>query len=84
MHDKPMNVCGMRIDQLYKNEELFCLMSALNIEQGIEGLRYKKVILATYKMSDGMHILLLITFFLTYFEGLVLQNHSTVSRDSPF
>lgn len=76
LRGKPMNVWGMRIDQLYKNEELFHLMSALNIEHGIEGLRYKKVILATDADVDGMHIRnLLITFFLTYFESLVLQQH---------
>ena len=76
LRGKPMNVWGMRIDQLYKNEELFHLMSALRIEQGIENLRYKKVILATDADVDGMHIRnLMITFFLTYFEGLVLQQH---------
>jgi len=76
LRGKPLNVHGMKIDQLYKNEEMFNLMSALNIEDDIENLRYHKVILATDADVDGMHIRnLLITFFLTYFEGLVLNGH---------
>jgi topoisomerase IV subunit B len=76
LRGKPLNVHGMKLDQLYKNEELFHLMSALNIESGIEHLRYNKVILATDADVDGFHIRnLLITFFLTYFEGLVHNNH---------
>ena len=76
LRGKPMNVFGLRLDQLYKNEELFHMMSALNIESGVEGLRYNKVILATDADVDGMHIRnLLITFFLTYFEGLVMNDH---------
>lgn len=76
LRGKPLNVYGMKLDQLYKNEEMFNLMSALNIEDDIENLRYNKVILATDADVDGMHIRnLLITFFLTYFEGLVLNGH---------
>lgn len=76
LRGKPLNVHGMKLDQLYKNEEMFNLMSALNIEDDIEQLRYHKVILATDADVDGMHIRnLLITFFLTYFEGLVLNGH---------
>lgn len=76
LRGKPMNVFGMKIDQLYKNEEMFNLMSALNIEDDIGLLRYHKVILATDADVDGMHIRnLLMTFFLTYFEGLVLNGH---------
>lgn len=76
LRGKPLNVHGMKQDQLYKNEEMFNLMSALNIEDDIEQLRYQKVILATDADVDGMHIRnLLITFFLTYFEGLVLNGH---------
>jgi topoisomerase IV subunit B len=76
LRGKPLNVHGMKLDQLYKNEELFNLMSALNIEDDIEQLRYHKVILATDADVDGMHIRnLLMTFFLTYFEGLVLNGH---------
>ena len=66
----------MKIDQLYKNEEMFNLMSALNVEEDIANLRYEKVILATDADVDGMHIRnLLMTFFLTYFEALVLNGH---------
>lgn len=76
LRGKPLNVFGMKLDQLYRNEEMFNLMSALNIENGIEGLRYNKVIIATDADVDGMHIRnLLITFFLTYFESLVLNGH---------
>lgn len=76
LRGKPLNVYGMKQDQLYKNEEMFNLMSALNIEDDIERLRYNKVILATDADVDGMHIRnLLITFFLTYFEGLVINGH---------
>ncbi len=76
LRGKPMNVHGMKLDQLYKNEELFNLMSALNIEEDLAGLRYNKVILATDADVDGMHIRnLLVTFFLTYFEGLVVNGH---------
>ncbi len=76
LRGKPLNVYGMKLDQLYKNEEMFNLMNALNIEDDIENLRYNKVILATDADVDGMHIRnLLITFFLNYFEGLVLNGH---------
>ncbi len=76
LRGKPLNVHGMKLDQLYKNEEMFNLMSALNVEDDIEKLRYQKIILATDADVDGMHIRnLLITFFLTYFEGLVLNGH---------
>lgn len=76
LRGKPLNVHGMKMDQLYKNEEMFNLMNALNIEDDLSGLRYNKVILATDADVDGMHIRnLLITFFLTYFEGLVLNGH---------
>lgn len=76
LRGKPLNVFGMKLDQLYKNEEMFNLMNALNIEDDIAQLRYNKVILATDADVDGMHIRnLLITFFLTYFEGLVINGH---------
>lgn len=76
LRGKPLNVHGMKLDQLYKNEEMYNLMSALNIEEDISSLRYNKVILATDADVDGMHIRnLLITFFLTYFESLVLHGH---------
>ncbi len=76
LRGKPLNVHGMKMEQLYKNEEMYNLMSALNIEDDIANLRYNKVILATDADIDGLHIRnLLITFFLTYFESLVLHGH---------
>ena len=76
LRGKPLNVYGMKLDQLYRNEEMYNLMCALNIEEGLDTLRYNKVILATDADVDGMHIRnLLITFFLTYFEGLVMNGH---------
>lgn len=76
LRGKPLNVHGMKLDQLYKNEEMYNLMSALNIEDDIANLRYNKVILATDADVDGMHIRnLLTTFFLTYFEQLVINGH---------
>jgi topoisomerase IV subunit B len=76
LRGKPLNVHGMKLDQLYKNEEMYNLMSALNIEEDFNNLRYHKVVLATDADVDGMHIRnLLITFFLTYFEGLVSSGH---------
>jgi len=76
LRGKPLNVYGLKMDQLYKNEEMFNLMSALNVEEDIGNLRYNKIVLATDADVDGMHIRnLLVTFFLTYFEGLVLNGH---------
>lgn len=76
LRGKPLNTFGMQRDQLYKNEEMYHVMSALNIEEEISNLRYNKVILATDADVDGMHIRnLLITFFLTYFESLVINGH---------
>lgn len=76
LRGKPLNVFGMKLDQLYKNEEMFNLMNALNVEDDIDQLRYSKIVLATDADVDGMHIRnLLITFFLTYFEGLVFNGH---------
>jgi DNA gyrase/topoisomerase IV subunit B len=69
---KPMNVLGQRLNLLYKNEELYSLMQALNIEESIADLRFDKVIIATDADVDGLHIRnLLMTFFLHYFEPLV-------------
>jgi topoisomerase-4 subunit B len=71
---KPMNVLGQRLDVLYKNEEMYSLMQALNIEDSIADLRFDKVILATDADVDGFHIRnLLLTFFLHYFEQLIKQ-----------
>ena len=63
-------------DAIYKNEELYNLMRALGIEDGIDGLRYNRVVVATDADVDGMHIRnLLLTYFLRYFEELVLKGH---------
>ena len=76
LRGKPLNVHGMKLEMLYKNEEMYNLMSALDIEEDLGNLRYEKIILATDADVDGMHIRnLLITFFLTYFEGLVVRGH---------
>lgn len=73
---KPMNVLGQKLALIYKNEEMYSLMQALNIEESISGLRYDKVILATDADVDGLHIRnLLLTFFLHYFEPLVKLGH---------
>lgn len=71
---KPLNVLGQRLDVLYKNEEMYALMQALDIEESIDNLRFDKVIIATDADVDGLHIRnLMLTFFLQYFEQLVLQ-----------
>ncbi|MCP5040870.1 MAG: type IIA DNA topoisomerase subunit B [bacterium] len=73
---KPLNCHGLKRDAVYKNEELYNIMRALGIEDGIEGLRYNKVVLATDADVDGMHIRnLLITYFCRYFEELVVKGH---------
>ncbi len=73
---KPLNCHGLKRDAIYKNEELYNIMRALGIEDGIEGLRYSRVVIATDADVDGMHIRnLLLTFFLRYFEELVLKGH---------
>jgi topoisomerase-4 subunit B len=85
LRGKPLNVHGLKLDQLYKNEEMYNLMMALNIEDDLANLRYNKVVLATDADVDGMHIRnLLITFFLTYFEGLVLGGHLYVLQTPLF
>ncbi len=69
---KPMNVYGQRLDVLYKNEELYSLMQALDVEESVGSLRFDKIILATDADIDGLHIRnLLLTFFLHYFEPLI-------------
>jgi topoisomerase-4 subunit B len=76
LRGKPLNVFGLKKDTVYKNEELYNIMRALGIEDDMEGLRYNKVIIATDADVDGMHIRnLLLTYFLHYFEQLVLSSH---------
>ena len=73
---KPMNVLGQKKALIYKNEEMYSLMRALDIEDSISNLRYDQVILATDADVDGLHIRnLLLTFFLHYFEPLVKLGH---------
>ena len=73
---KPLNVCDLNRDALYKNVEIYNLMKALQIEDTIEKLRYNQVILATDADVDGLHIRnLMITFFIRFFEQLVKDNH---------
>ncbi len=76
LRGKPLNSFGLTREVCYKNEEFNLLQAALNIEDGIDGLRYNKVIIATDADVDGMHIrLLIITFFLTFFPDLVREGH---------
>jgi topoisomerase-4 subunit B len=76
---KPLNCHGLKRDAVYKNEELYNIMRAL----GIEGLRYNHVVIATDADVDGMHIRnLLLTYFLRYFEELVVKGHLSV-LDTP-
>ena len=76
LRGKPLNTFGMTKKVVYENEEFNLLQAALNIEDGIEGLRYNKVIIATDADVDGMHIrLLLITFFLQFFPDLIKKGH---------
>ena len=73
---KPFNCFNEKIDKVYQNEELYYIMQALNIEDDLDNLRYNKIIIATDSDVDGLHIRnLLITYFLTYFEPLVLRGH---------
>jgi len=73
---KPMNVYGQRLDLLYKNEEMYSLMQALDVEEGVGTLRFDRIILATDADVDGLHIRnLLLTFFLHYFEPLIKLGH---------
>lgn len=76
LRGKPLNCFGLSKKVVYENEEFNLLQHALNIEDGMEGLRYNKVIIATDADVDGMHIrLLLLTFFLQFFPDLVKANH---------
>ena len=76
LRGKPLNSFGLSKSVVYENEEFNCLQSALNIEDGLDELRYNKVIIATDADVDGMHIrLLLLTFFLQFFPDLVKKGH---------
>ncbi len=76
LRGKPLNSYGLTKKIVYENEEFNLLQAALNIEQGIDDLRYNKIVIATDADVDGMHIrLLLITFFLQFFPELVKEGH---------
>ncbi|MFI3239688.1 MAG: DNA topoisomerase IV subunit B [Bacteroidales bacterium] len=76
LRGKPLNTFGKTQKVVYENEEFNLLQAALNIEEGIDGLRYNKVIIATDADVDGMHIrLLMITFLLQFFPDLVKKGH---------
>ena len=76
LRGKPLNSFGLTKRVVYENEEFNLLQAALNIEDGLDGLRYNKVIVATDADVDGMHIrLLLITFFLQFFPDLIKKGH---------
>lgn len=76
LRGKPLNCYGLTKSVVYENEEFNCLQSALNIEDGLDELRYNKVIIATDADVDGMHIrLLMLTFFLQFFPDLVKKGH---------
>ena len=76
LRGKPKNSHNMKREFVYKNEELYFMMKAINIEESLDDLRYAKVIIATDADQDGLHIRnLLLTYFLTFFEGLVTNGH---------
>ena len=76
LRGKPFNCFGHTKKIVYENEEFNLLQHALNIEDGLEGLRYKKIVIATDADVDGMHIrLLLLTYFLQFFPDLVKMGH---------
>ncbi len=76
LRGKPLNCYGLKKKIVYENEEFNLLQHALNIEEGIEGLRYNKIVIATDADVDGMHIrLLIMTFFLQFFPDLVKNGH---------
>ena len=76
LRGKPLNCYGQTKKVVYENEEFNLLQHALNIEDGLEGLRYDKIVIATDADVDGMHIrLLLLTYFLQFFPDLVRRGH---------
>ena len=82
---KPLNTYGLTKKIVYENEEFNLLQSALNIEEGLDTLRYKNVVIATDADVDGMHIrLLLITFFLQFFPNLVRKGHLHILKTPLF
>ncbi len=85
LRGKPLNTYGLTKKVIYENDEFNLLQAALNIEEGIENLRYNKIIIATDADVDGMHIrLLLITFFLQFFPELIKNGHLFVLQTPLF
>ncbi len=85
LRGKPLNTYGLSKKVIYENDEFNLLQAALNIEEGIENLRYNKIIIATDADVDGMHIrLLLITFFLNFFPELIKNGHLFVLQTPLF
>ena len=85
LRGKPLNSFGLTKKIVYENEEFNLLQAALNIEDGLDGLRYNKVIIATDADVDGMHIrLLMITFFLQFFPELIKKGHVYVLQTPLF
>ena len=85
LRGKPLNSYGMKKEIVYKNEEFNLLQAALNIEDGIDTLRYNKIIIATDADVDGMHIrLLLLTFFLQFFPEVIRSGHLYVLQTPLF
>lgn len=85
LRGKPLNTYGLTQKVVYENDEFNLLQAALNIEDGLDGLRYNKVIIATDADVDGMHIrLLMITFFLQFFPDLIKKGHVYVLQTPLF
>ena len=85
LRGKPLNCYGLTKKIVYQNEEFNLVQAALNIEDGLEGLRYNHVIIATDADVDGMHIrLLLLTFFLQFFPDLVKKGHVKILQTPLF
>ena len=85
LRGKPLNTFGLTKKVVYENEEFNLLQAALDIEEGIDSLRYNKVIVATDADVDGMHIrLLIITFFLQFFPELIRKGHVYVLQTPLF
>ncbi len=76
LRGKPLNTFGQNRQVVYKNKEFYFLQHALDIENGLENLRFNKVIIATDADDDGMHIrILLLTFFIQFFPELIREGH---------